>query len=1678
MRPRREHMNLWSNWWVPAILIAILAGCGGTEELAGSSEPLAACEPTALTWPAGSPVETSRCPGPWEYAKHVQPCWVGGTSDPSGAVCGASGAYDQTQCANSCADPAFGAAGYTTKTITGVVVSRCALWKTRCYYEDTVPPTRVCEEYCAATAQTCNWDAAIEQERANWPEPYASAITFTQTTGVPTCQGTLSNIPTGWSTGTDATICGTHSCDDPTKPIYKTCEYPPACPLQLNADGSKKLFYSPPNKTYDEIRVGAGAAAAVDWYAAASSLYQPRCTTCEDLPAGSAAEIRAKYDCLNGYASNYSAIAKDPDSNAPGLPGKITQRMKMLLEYKGDLLVDPAPPPGWSAHWRRDAIVWRYQFVPLERFECGERWLTLLPDGDAPLAGANGFEPPTGQTPLYGWSASGAAAGTGAAHSGSYAAQLGPGSGTLTTGYSYVARSFTVPQGGGTLSFWYKTTCDAGASGEGATWHVYDNTARTYVVAPTAATCSATAWSMMSVNLAAAAGHSVSFYLRNYDNPATLAAAYTLYDDVTWTYIPRELDGVLLMCDRLTQSHVPEAVRAYMQNNCVDYGWSVRAVPWSYTKRQDFANRYEDVIRGFFDKPASANAFADSVTALRARLALVSRWYGVAKWSASAADNLLASQADVWAEASAVSGCISKAAHGTADAQLSAAFALPSGDYATILDDYHANSLSLDRAVLSAAFPLDTNVAAPLSSAPLLLVVSDALRPVSNRLGETDAYHDVGCRFGTCAAGTATESSQIQKLVSFLPDGTRLSTAANADTAIGTDPSGNDWRTVFKAIAARHSVLRTAVTEVRGGTYTPASLSEVWTGGPLPIQDLNALVRDNAKRTDNYSKSGLFLADSKNHLSAGIQAEKLQDVTNLVSTLAQALSSQVDLYNSSRRQVVNDLLAEKAGARELYSLASQLDVRLIQIDQQSEDLAGLRLSAQIESAKFGDFGGAYKRAVEAMNADPNYQNYRVNVVPQAAKTLTAGNAVWGGTAHPTLGQASVSGWGFPVVKGDVLEFRVTGAWSPTCALMHAPAQADGIPITAVPDALAGPEGYSAQFSTSSYAAAAFTVSDEDSRWSTYSQTKKSCNGKSVSGGVSGGVGPVQMGVNAYVSTESCINKEWGTRTAHTTTDSTSSGTDTRNSAAFTHGLRLTNTPFPEYPVGSLLLLKMPTTATAATPLTQAIDVQVLQPASTIVVEDAAQLYLVVNDLMNPSLCPAPSTAALTVNVNVLRPVTDALSDTFGRSLANAHATMMQQARQYLAQGKVSSSELSFLRDAAFNQYTVDCQARPSIPVGATCDFAALPPALHGFFSTWVSGELARVEREVNIRALERQMEVAIVELDAIKRDLEAQRQQGRLLALMPAWSLRTVDADQLRSPARDLATVLAEQAYPHIALRYPATLDRVSADTVLRGKVQALIDAGARTSAVALAEKLRDVANGVMAKLGMVVAEAQQTKAVNLRTIAVSFDNPDYVLDPWGPPNTNPYTKADPARARELWDAIDQVMANTRDVVPFTVLPEDVYARSGASILVCEKPVPVIQSVAFWVARNGSENGALNAANWSGSLQIAPEMTFAALDGPSPWEMTNGEWLADQVRLLFGLAVDAPTTFETLAGYPKATAAGLTPFTSFEVNVSGLRSLGWNPFADDSAYAVIVLFQVDPRSAAAPGATWIETCAL
>src|SRR5262249_49448780 len=204
--------------------------------------------------------------------------------------------------------------------------------------------------------------------------------------------------------------------------------------------------------------------------------------------------------------------------------------------------------------------------------------------------------------------------------------------------------------------------------------------------------------------------------------------------------------------------------------------------------------------------------------------------------------------------------------------------------------------------------------------------------------------------------------------------------------------------------------------------------------------------------------------------------------------------------------------------------------------------------------------------------------------------------------------------------------------------------------------------------------------------------------------------------------------------------------------------------------------------------------------------------------------------------------------------------------------------------------------------------------------------------EVEMVNIQRQLRALMLEAAELNDEYQNAATQSEFIALLPAWALRNLDGNRIRSSLEGLNEVMGKWVYPVIKDKNPETTFG-SSDLAL---LDALANASPTGDLDALAVKARDASNAVVNRL-----KAARTAAPTPTVRDVYFSIPKPGAFP-----SSPFRAIDPALAASIWK---DLLANKN--LTFTVRPEFIYrAGGGTYTLTCSQGVPIIRSMAmaFW----------------------------------------------------------------------------------------------------------------------------------
>lgn len=1124
---------------------------------------------------------------------------------------------------------------------------------------------------------------------------------------------------------------------------------------------------------------------------------------------------------------------------------------------------------------------------------------------------------------------------------------------------------------------------------------------------------------------------------------AACGPAVTLPELPAACSLPMEgIRGTLGRCQRLLGQAVPaeNASRQYL--DCVDELAAMVERGQNESADADCAGAehrqlLRRVVTQLYEKQSPVIEDESSeLGAIGRQLYLLDQWY--AAFSAAAELDAGNAYAEVQADLSFLVGVMWKRLHSRENAfEAVRASLLPdSPDPAVVesaLDDAASRTRKVDQEVARALFTPVATVTPdgrtvdrpPLRGLPLLLLLGDALESTVRRAEDLAVLHDVACRFRDCRPSVIdTPLSRLWIILAALEDSEELASRVG-----GTNLSLVGWRDVFTAVSEHHSVLTAAIADVTGA----GTLGDPREDLPRPVEALARRLRQAQTYAASYLADGQFDPTRVPTLKAGLDETNRSRVIGHVRQRTDALRGEVTEYRNEVVDLVRGLAAEVDTGATISRLENTKIETGESMDQLAGRIAGLLASADAEEARFGRLFEAFTAIEAALDANDYIQTgSTVPLFLEGADTLGSGPA-----ANPAL----VAQRAFEsLTGGKMLQIQTNGQYSPTCALRETRfLKPDGSGDMAVDTvgALTGPEGFTLAATASDYSVVSAASTLGATETFSYGVRGEVCAGGSFIGG----------------SAKTCVYAGLDFSASASVSQSWQNGNEDRLTATFASGLRLANTPFPAAPVGALLLVMTDKTSG------EIVDIHVMRSPSTMIPVPAnANAYLVINDVACDT---QDSTNTLEVHVRTLNTV-GASAPLVVEAMSVVFEDLRAQQSLFVRQGMILPSQLAGIR----SETLLDLEQRIRGPL------TSYPKPLIDLFTAFLDKEITRLERAVEIRALEQAIDLIALEVRALDDDLAAAETRARLLSLLPRWSLQNLDGERLRGATADVLEVIRDYFHPILDLWYPLALDAIEGPALNR-----ILEADVDSRVIDLASDAHTFAESVIeayedAQLGY------KAPGEVLPVIAVGFPRPpadggfdDFFGGGTGSGPESPWRKADAAVSQNVWNAIA-----SRGVAEFTVSPEDIYSPTGVEngVLWCKDAVPVVRNMALYVIRqNAADNDTLNNYERFVVIQANTSQSFAAPEGPRVYELQNAIFDTFNADLLYGVKDTAINVFRTHASATRP--VGLSPFGTFRIDFSALDTMPAPTGLDEEASEMVLVMELDSRQVTR-GLDWIGVC--
>jgi hypothetical protein len=885
------------------------------------------------------------------------------------------------------------------------------------------------------------------------------------------------------------------------------------------------------------------------------------------------------------------------------------------------------------------------------------------------------------------------------------------------------------------------------------------------------------------------------------------------------------------------------------------------------------------------------------------------------------------------------------------------------------------------------------------------------------------------------------------------------------------------WKHLWQKIAENHQRIMEGLQDVYGMAQSEeVLLRQPATEVPSAASDFLELVRRAKQRHISYENKGLFDGAPTQGLSVGLHEESRKLLLADLRLELERLKEQRSRYEQDRNEVLRQSMQELQMKNDKEQLADKIRAKSLEIDQVVENIAAKRQQNAVAEGRFADFVSEF---IPLLNQGGWDKELKIDLFDlEKALTVTPFQARYLHSAQAALLdnialEKSGKIWRLSVKAGDIVHIGVKGKWSPTCALQNnykAPPEGIQLDLSHVET---GPEGFYMEYQDSSYRAKGYSSSDESSRQSSLSSHSSSSTGYHSEQalrpfkGVNPGIGPQPSGprpgpdalmaasamalpppfppkTDIFRGAQSGTSRELGSSSAHRFSSSTGRGDESRSLASFTNGLRLENTPFPEAPAGSLLLVEM---GPGRRHRTEIENLYVLRiPETTYVFEKDADLYLVVNDLAG---CTKVS-GQLVLDLQHLVPLGQKikpLAETMAQSLTH----LKEKERGLVKQGQLSAMELAGLRGDVFNILRQKCQ----------CDPLQYPQIVRDFFETWLEQELAQLERKIEIQREEQRLELLFIEFKSLYNDFYYTKEQSRLQQLLRSSSIRNLSSAKIRPSLVRLIHFMTEEVYPLFHLMHGKELQILEGLKVF----DALIQGSLTQSFLRNLDDLVFAAGEIEAEL----SRAQRhTPSSSARQVGIVFprdaqETPDEL---WEEP---PYPRASAPLAKQVWSAIE-----ARSKVTIALSPEQLYALSGVGTLDCMEAVPVIRSMALAFTYHSftpPENINRYPVHLSGEMK---SLLFPSENGPEYCALSSERLRFFKPKVIFGKADEIPKFFQTYASELKV-AQGLSPFGVMALDFSQLKHPQYREPLQNATHASVI-FELDSIFVNPEKMTWIQSC--
>lgn len=841
-------------------------------------------------------------------------------------------------------------------------------------------------------------------------------------------------------------------------------------------------------------------------------------------------------------------------------------------------------------------------------------------------------------------------------------------------------------------------------------------------------------------------------------------------------------------------------------------------------------------------------------------------------------------------------------------------------------------------------------------------------------------------------------------------------------------------------------------------------------------KDYVKLIGEFSNHSKLGSETGYFLGENEPVLNIGLTDDQMNQVSTHLVEIVRDLDTANTRFQAKREDYINNQIRNN----DLNIQKSQLKTEIL---NNAFDLVNLRadIKGHQESLRH-DRENSYRDYLSQIFNSANWRTRNAQgLVPVSTKVITvAGSDAPKDLMNPQIESYAINKDGFNILhalKGDLIRLNVTGKWSPACAIRKSRyaslAMSNGI----------GPEGYALQISDTE--ANVVSISDYQNSREFTSHTKTSADTYSheqfaqisatMSYGFCNPLSPFQASIQASA----------GMRTAHTHSDtvsdssgnefstgrdhSTTRSSDNRVAASFEMGIRLSDTPFPQLPAGSLLLFSVPEDLELSAKKT---NVQVVSPYMTYLAEHNSKVFLVVND------CKEDNRQSLSVEIKHERS-----RDVEAHKLAEA---MIQEVN------KLKEEEKNILETGSLTPFTSQRLVNAARAGLATNGYTEdQEPLLEPIFKSWIFNEVHQIETKVNILQKTRQIEPLLRKISQQLSNYELLDRNQQLVKVSRQWIFEDLDIANSRQLIERSLYLMKNQTLPLLRVRLPHLYNEFREKFASSFTVDSINE-----DIHSLVRKFRDANDFLKNQIGIQAG----TVARDLKYLAISFPRVNLESNKFMKPFRTitvpyaskflvyqPYNILESLTAVEIdedtaFTDIEHLQGDLTAKSYFVIRPEDLYVKDKAKLvrkfatgsLGCQEILPVVKNLGLYIEldHNSIDERQIDTLNRQRKVvpvRLVSKSEFITEDQSFSYTI-NSNWQLTNASVLFGandLGVDTYAKAEN--GNLRRPKWGISPFGTFEVDLSAL-DFHSDPLAleKEKIHNIQFVFEVDLMHVAIP----------